>query len=233
MEIIAHRGCAEEYPENTIRAVERSSRRLPAVELDVRQCRSGELVVFHDETVGRVTDGDGSVAGMDWSRLRELEVLDSGERIPLLSEALDAIPPDVGAQVELKQAGVAADAVAAVADAPVDARFTSFRPDVLTEVRDHDPCAPLGYLFGRSVGVDTGLDTALALDCDYLHPNATLCLETDVVERAQRADLDVIAWGVDDAATIEALRDANVDGATADSWTLMGETAELEPMAAD
>jgi glycerophosphoryl diester phosphodiesterase len=82
MDLIAHRGCAGQHPENTVRAVRKSSRRFPAVELDVRRCRTGELVVFHDETVDRVTDGTGSVAAMDWDRLRSLEVLESGERNP-------------------------------------------------------------------------------------------------------------------------------------------------------
>ncbi|PSP55438.1 glycerophosphodiester phosphodiesterase [Halobacteriales archaeon QS_1_67_19] len=235
MDLIAHRGCADEYPENTVRAVERAARRLPAVELDVRRCRSGELVVFHDATVDRVTDGTGSIARLNWEQLRELEVLGSGERIPLLSEALAAVPSNADVQVELKQAGIAGGAVAAVADAGVDARFTSFRPEALAEVREHDPTAPMGYLFGAAVGVETGLATALALDCRYLHPHSSLCIETDVVERAHAQGLDVIAWAADDAGTVADLRAAGVDGATADSWTLADREREVEaePMAAD
>jgi glycerophosphoryl diester phosphodiesterase len=222
MDLIAHRGCADEYPENTLHAVERASRRLPAVEMDVRRCRSGELVVFHDETVDRVTDGTGSVAELDRADLRELEVLDSGEGVPLLSKALAAVPPDVSVQVELKETGIAADAVAVVADADadVDARFTSFHPEALAEVRETDPHASLGYLFGADVGVETGLETALDLDCEYLHPHAELCIETDVADRADAEGMDVIAWGVDDAATCEDLREVGIHGATADSWTL-------------
>ncbi|WP_407652194.1 glycerophosphodiester phosphodiesterase [Halomicrococcus gelatinilyticus] len=214
-----------------MRAVRKSSRRFPAVELDVRRCRTGELVVFHDETVDRVTDGTGSVAAMDWDRLRSLEVLESGERIPRLSEALAAIPSDVSVQVELKQLGVAADAVAAIAAADVDARVTSFLPSALAEVRDRNPELPLGYLFGESVGVETGLATAVALGCDTLHPHSTLCLETDVVDAAHAAGMDVVAWAADDDETFERLRAAGVDGATADDWPRA--TEELEPIAAD
>ena len=214
-----------------MRAVRKSSRRFPAVELDVRRCRTGELVVFHDETVDRVTDGTGSVAAMDWNRLRSLEVLESGERIPRLSEALAAIPSDVSVQVELKQLGVAADAVAAIAAADVDARVTSFLPSALAEVRDRNPELPLGYLFGESVGVETGLATAVALGCDTLHPHSELCLETDVVDAAHAAGMDVVAWAADDDETFERLRAAGVDGATADDWPRT--TEELGPIAAD
>ncbi|WP_435174830.1 glycerophosphodiester phosphodiesterase [Halorussus sp. AFM4] len=233
MELIAHRGCADEYPENTLHAVERAARRLPAVEIDVRRCASGELVVFHDETVDRTTDGTGPVADLDWTDLRRLDVLGSGEGVPLLSEALAAVPPDVTAQVELKETGVGADAAAVVAQSGRTVRFSSFVPEALAEVREADPDADLGYLFGDDVGVDEGLAIAEDLDCEYLHPHADLCLETDVTERARAAGMDVIAWGLDDPATCERLREAGVDGATADSWTLAGVEAggeaELEP----
>ncbi|GAB3670331.1 glycerophosphodiester phosphodiesterase [Halopiger thermotolerans] len=220
MDLIAHRGCSDEFPENTLLAIERAARRLPAVEFDVRRCRSGELVVVHDERVDRVTDGVGAVAELDWADLRDLTVLESGERIPLLSEALDAVPDDVAVQAELKETGIAADAVAAADDADADARFTSFLPDALAEARDVAPDAALGYLFDHRVGVDGGLETAREFDCEYLHPHANQCLETDVLERARAADMTVVAWGVDDAATCERLRAAGVDAATADSWTL-------------
>jgi glycerophosphoryl diester phosphodiesterase len=235
MDLIAHRGCADEYPENTLHAVERAARRLPAVELDVRRCRSGELVVFHDETVDRVTGETGPVADFDRAALRELEVLDSGEGVPLLSEALAAVPADVNVQVELKETDIGADAVSVVADADVGAnvRFTSFRPEALAEVREADPDASLGYLFGADVGVETGLETALDLDCEYLHPHAELCIETDVTDRAEAEGMDVIAWGVDDAATCEALREVGIHGATADSWTLGGVEVESEVDAED
>lgn len=227
MDLIAHRGCSDEYPENTLLAIERTARRLPAIEIDVRRCRSGELVVIHDERVDRVTSRVGAVAELDWADLRELTVLDSGERIPPLSEALTAVPEDVSVQLELKETGIAADAVALAADADPDVRFTSFLPDALAEARDVAPDAALGFLFDHHVGVDAGLETARELDCEYIHPHANQCLETDVIERARAAELTVIAWGVDDAATCERLRTAGVDGATADSWTLGAEWADV------
>ncbi|NEU56313.1 glycerophosphodiester phosphodiesterase [Halorussus sp. MSC15.2] len=232
MELIAHRGCADEYPENTLHALERASRRLPAVELDVRRCGSGELVVFHDETVDRVTDRTEAVADLDWTDLRELAVLDSDEGVPLLSEALAAVPPSVSVQVELKETGVGADAATVVAQSGREARFTSFVPEALAEVREADPDASLGYLFGGGPGVEGGLDTARELDCDSLHPHADLCIGTDVVERAHADGMDVIAWGADSQSVFEALRAAGADGATADSWTVAGVEADAEDGAA-
>ena len=228
MELIAHRGCAEQYPENTLHAIERSARQLSAVEIDVRRCQSGELVVFHDETVDRLTDGDGPVARLNFDQLRALDVLESGHSIPRLSDALAAVPSGVELQVELKQSGIASDVIEAIHAADVDARITSFLPEALTEVRECDPDVPVGYLFGEAVGVETGLRTARVLDCDSVHPRSTLCLETNVVERARAGGWDVIAWGVGQRDLFDELRAVGVDAATSD-WS--STAVEVEPEA--
>jgi glycerophosphoryl diester phosphodiesterase len=227
MELIAHRGCAEQYPENTLQAIERSGRQLSAVEIDVRRCQSGELVVFHDETVDRLTDGSGSVAGLNFQQLSALDVLDSDCSIPRLGDALSAVPAGVEVQVELKESGIASDVVEAIHEADVDARITSFLPEALTEVLDCDPDLPVGYLFGERVGVETGLRIARVLDCDSVHPRSTLCLETNVVERARADGRKVIAWGVGQRDTFAALRVAGVDAVTSD-WS---SAVEVEPEA--
>jgi len=232
MDLIAHRGCAELYPENTVYAVEQASLDFPAVEIDVRRCRSGELVVFHDETIGRVTEGSGSVAEMAWSELRELEVKRSGERIPLLSEALAAVPSGVSVQVELKRTGIAADVLSRIHDSGVDARVTSFIPSALSEVQEYDPEMKRGYLFGEKIGAANGFRTALALGCDSLHPHSALCLETDIVQTAHREELRVIAWAVTDELTLSELRTVGVDAATADT-RMSSVLEEAAPMAAD
>jgi len=103
MQVIGHRGCADVYPENTVRAVTRAANFLDAVEVDVRRCGSGELVVFHDETVDRLTDASGRLADVAWAELQELDVLGSGELIPRLETVLAAVPDGVELQVELKE----------------------------------------------------------------------------------------------------------------------------------
>jgi len=95
--VIAHRGLDETYPENTIIAFKAALEKGMAIEIDVRGTKDEELVVVHDDTVDRTTDGSGSVANMT---LVELKALDagswwgeefSGERIPTLMETFDAV----------------------------------------------------------------------------------------------------------------------------------------------
>ena len=75
--VFAHRGGSGEAPENTLRAMKAALAANPqvAIELDVRRSRDGHLVVIHDATVDRTTDGTGAVADLT---LAELQRLDAG-----------------------------------------------------------------------------------------------------------------------------------------------------------
>ena len=217
MEVIGHRGCGGQYPENTIHAIEQSSQYLTTIEIDVRRCGSGELVVFHDETVDRLTDAEGRVAEMEWERLAELEILDSGETVPLLSEMLASFPGGVAAQVELKDTGLAADVHDVVRGTDVGVHVSSFIPEALAELGELEWDATAGYLFEEDH--EAGMATARELGCEYVHPHYGLCLETDIVDDAHDAGLGVIAWdGGVSADVIEAVREVGVDGITADRW---------------
>ncbi|MFB6178949.1 MAG: glycerophosphodiester phosphodiesterase [Halorientalis sp.] len=219
MELIGHRGCAAQCPENTVRAVKRAAQYLDAVEVDVRRCGSGELVVFHDETVDRLTDGTGPVGDLCWTELQELDVLGSGESIPRLSDVLDVFPAGVRAQLELKDAGLAADVRDVVGTYDVDVTVSSFSPASLREVNAVDWAVPTGYLFESDPS--TSLKIAIEHGCDVVHPHYDLCLETDIVSTAQNAGLDVVAWkAARTADEIVALRAAGVDGVTTDRWDI-------------
>ena len=110
--IVAHRGNSAECPENTLAAF-RSALDLGAdvLEFDVQTCADGHMVVMHDPTVDRTTNGRGRVADL---ALGDLRLLDAGnwfapqftaERIPLLDEVLDMVPPQVGLNIHLKWFG--------------------------------------------------------------------------------------------------------------------------------
>ena len=95
--IIAHRGLDEVYPENTVSAFKAALEKGMGIEIDVRGTSDDELIVLHDDTVDRTTNGEGRVAQMT---LGEVKALDSGswwspkfadERIPTLMEVFDTV----------------------------------------------------------------------------------------------------------------------------------------------
>ena len=107
--ICAHRGASDTHPENTIAAF-REAIRLGAqmIEFDVALTKDGKLVLMHDRTIDRTTDGSGRVE--EWL-LADLKKLDAGswknsrfegEQIPTLGEALDLMPRNIWLNVHLK-----------------------------------------------------------------------------------------------------------------------------------
>jgi glycerophosphoryl diester phosphodiesterase len=236
MRLVGHRGCPDHAPENTIAAVRHAAPHVDAVEVDARRCATGEVVVFHDDTVDRVTDATGRVDGLPWSTLRDLRVRradggdddggDAGDggdggddaTVPLLGDLLAAVPDDVAVNVELKTDGLAADVVDAAAAVANDVFVSSFDPDALRTVRavDGGDDVPLAALFVDEW--DAGVALADELDAAYLHPHLE-SVTGERVDRAHAAGLAVNAWTVRDADEVPSLRTAGVDGVVADSWT--------------
>lgn len=99
---IAHRGASGHAPENTISAFKKAlALKADMIELDVRRCKSGELVVFHDALLNRVTNGKGKVRQKTLSELKELTVLDT-EKISTLEEVLDFLDRRVLVDINVK-----------------------------------------------------------------------------------------------------------------------------------
>jgi len=222
MRLIAHRGYASVHPENTLRAIEAAAATADAIEIDVRRCATGELVVVHDETVDRVSDGTGAVAEYTRSELAELDVLDTGDGVPTLAEALGTIPEHVGANVELKEPGIEAAALDAIGAYHPNAIVSSFLDPVLAECRRLDPDVPRAYIVDGS-GLD-GIEVATGLDCAYLHPSVECCSDR-VVADAHRAGMSVNAWTVETPTEAERLAEFGVDGLIADRPDVRPEAA--------
>ena len=99
-----HRGNPAEHPENTLRSF-RSAIELGVdmIECDVHMSSDGEMVVIHDHTVDRTTDGTGMVRDLSWEELSRLDA-GGGERLPRLADVLEvAREGRVGLAVEIKQ----------------------------------------------------------------------------------------------------------------------------------
>lgn len=143
-------------------------------------------------------------------------MLNSGEHIPRLTDALSIIPIDTVAQIELKETGIAADVADIVTESKIDIRVSSFSERALAEVAQSSLDAPTGYLFKDDP--DQSLDLATELGCSYVHPHINLCLMTDIVSAAHHRGFKVLAWNTDNAEIVGQLQEVNVDGVTVDQW---------------
>lgn len=215
--IQAHRCFADDYPENTRLAAERAAAVADQLEIDVRRCGTGELVVFHDETVDDKTDGSGTVAEMPWAELRELRVLGSDERIPLLSEMYDVVPTDVAVNVELKQHDIARDVLDIAADYEHDTILSAIQPTIVMQADDarRDDEVEVALVFAQNPSED--IETALAMNCDRIHFGYRTLIRTNALEAAKQAGLWVNTGTLTSTHQYEVVREMAVDGFSGDT----------------
>ena len=224
MRILGHRGASSDAPENTLAAFRLAlDQGADGVELDARLCRSGEVVVFHDERLERLTGASGRVADTSWADLARLEVRSSSPaagpgRIPLLSEVLESLPRTAFVNVELKSEDWNGTRVADAAGALLEAGrheahvvVSSFDPRCLLRLALAHPRLRRGLLLDpdRSQLVQRHLTLPL-LGRDAVHPEAGHLEETDV-RRWHASGREVAVWTVDDPQVARRLRAWGVD----------------------
>ena len=109
---VAHRGASGNYPENTLIAFQKALEiGVDEIELDLYLTKDDHLIVMHDSTVDRTTDGTGVIAELTLTEIRALDAgrvfgeRFRGERVPTWEEALDLVQGKVGLNVHLKEGG--------------------------------------------------------------------------------------------------------------------------------
>jgi glycerophosphoryl diester phosphodiesterase len=213
--IIAHRGDSAHRPENTLAAFAGALEvGADLVEFDVQLTRDGQVVVIHDPTVDRTTDGRGRVAEMTLAQLRGLSAgypsrfgaAHRGERVPTLGEALALLKDRARVMVEIKpdavtddaEGGVEARAIADVRKAGMekDVALLSFSRRALLRCRKLAPEIVRGHLFQRAEPGEV-LVGAREVASELVMPEK--CMLTDELrDRGREAGLKMATWVVDD-----------------------------------
>ncbi len=148
--IIGHRGAAGLVAENTLPSFQRAVQLgVDAIELDV-YWHAGELLVIHDDTLNRTTNGRGRLTGLELPQLRALDAGD-GAQIPLLAEVFASVPGRVAINLELKGPATAAPVAAALAlwNPPHDILVSSFEHEQLHQFRAINTTTAVAPLFHR------------------------------------------------------------------------------------
>lgn len=196
----AHRGFSEAYPENTLLAFEKAIEAgADRIETDLALTKDGVVVLMHDNTVDRTTDGQGGVAAFTLEELKRLDAGSwkspefAGERVPTLAEALELTAGRAELNLEIKSNGrtrssvratiAAAAAVILEHDALDRVVFSSFDYEALLRVREHLPEARLLLLDWDAPSEFGWLDVAIAQGFYGWSPRS----EYLTFERAQHA----------------------------------------------
>jgi glycerophosphoryl diester phosphodiesterase len=213
--ILGHRGVMGVEPENTLRSFRRAEREgLDGIELDLHLSRDGALVVMHDATVDRTTDGTGAIADLTLERLRELDA-GEGERVPVFEEVLDAVGPTLPIQAEIKDVSAARVLAKVLAERELLDRVSvlSFHDEALAEIRGLLPQVRTVLVAGRT-GQDFP-DRARAVGAELVSLELPK-LSLDAVERCNAAGIEVMAWTVNSARDLAVARALGLVGAVTD-----------------
>lgn len=214
-----HRGACGHEPENTLRSIRKAlALGADGVEVDVYFV-DGELVVIHDRTLGRTTNGNGFVMQKSFAYLRSLDA-GLGERIPTLAEVLDTVNHRAVINVELKGPRTAASVVALLARyvRRCEWRYeefvlSSFDHAQLREVKKLQPALRTGALFARRPR--GAVARAASLGAWSLNVAKEMVTPALVLE-AHRHELKVLAFTVNQRGDIARMKALGVDGVFSD-----------------
>ena len=217
---VAHRGASGYAPENTRAAFDRAvALGSDAIETDVQLTADGQLVLFHDATVDRTSDGQGPVADHTLAELRRLDLGGwfapefAGQRAMTPAELLDEYAGRVPLVFEIKDGRATAPLVALLAArAPLDrVQVTSFLWSALLEARSLHPGLTLGFL--TPTFEPDLIDRIVRRGFNQICPPVDR-LTARRVALARERGLTVRAWRVERRDPVERLVETGADGAT-------------------
>lgn len=213
MIVFGHRG-APGYPrraENTIASFKKALQYgANGLEFDVRRCADGRIVVIHDETIDRTTNGRGRVAGLTYDQLRHFDA-GFGEPIPLLTDVLDAFGTECLLNIELKDAGIAKDVKELVLQRNLERQVIVSSFD-WQELAPAVPEIPIALLSSKLQNL---ISAARELGATAIHPQKDIATPA-VIQAAREANLQINVWTVNDPAEASAFRSLGVDGIFSD-----------------
>jgi glycerophosphoryl diester phosphodiesterase len=210
---IGHRGLMGVEPENTLRSfVAAEKAGLDMIELDLHLSRDGALVVMHDATVDRTTDGTGPIADRTLAELRTLDA-GAGERIPVFEEVLDAVTAPLQAEIKDVAAARQLAEVMLRRDLVERVEVISFHAEAIEEVARLVPGVRTALVASR-YDADV-VDRAVRAGARTMSLNIRrLTLET--MQRARSEDLRVLAWTVNTPEQLRLAHAFGLDGVVTD-----------------
>ena len=239
--VIAHRGASAYAPENTLAAFKLAAEQeADAIELDVDLTHDGHVVVMHDATIDRTTDGHGRLSDLTLEEIRRVDAGAwksaefKGERVPLLEEVLEAVGQRLLINIELKGmslrgTGLEAKVAALIAQHDLIDRviISSFNPFALRRVKRVNPYLACGLIHSPDLPIflRNAWLAPLIPGLNARHPHHSQVSKA-IVDRFHAQGLVVSAWTINQAGIARSMIQAGVDGMFGDDPVLLRETLE-------
>lgn len=217
---IGHRGACGYEPENTLASFQKAIElHVDQIELDVHLSADNELMVIHDKTIDRVTDGSGEVKEFTVPELKRLRI-DKKHEIPTLTEVLDLVDQKCGVNIELKSYETT-EMVVDLIEKYVDEKkwnynqfiVSSFDWNALEQIYILNPKIRVGVL--AEINIALAFDFAESIQAYSINPYFHLLTAENTLEM-QKAGFQVFPWTVNETEDIKKMKSFNVDGIISD-----------------
>ena len=220
--VIGHRGAMGHALENTIESINKAiDFEVDGIEIDIFKTRTGELVVYHDAVLSRLTNSDAFIEEISLDSINNIRLSD-GSSIPTLNEIIDIIPNEIFLNIELKGINTAYLTNELILkyskqkDWNID-RFviSSFRWDELEKLRSLNKEIKIAILVDSLFKIDSSLILSREINAYAINPNNSF-LSKEIVQKIKFNNLLVFPYTVNSFENIKRMKSIGVDGIITD-----------------
>lgn len=214
IEVIGHRGAPAYEPENTIRSFLKAVElKADSIEMDIHLSKDKELVIMHDDSVNRTTNGKGKISDLTLAEIKKLDA-GKGERVPTLEEAFEAIPKTMRIHIEIKDDKAVEKVMELVRRESAEGRvvISSVVHSVIINAKRINPRIKTALIFEYfPTDSDVAVSLAESINADAIHPLYRY-LTKDVIDTAHSRGLKVRVWTCNDEEIVRDMVKMGVDG---------------------
>ena len=220
--VIGHRGAMGHALENTIESVEKAiDLKVDGIEIDVFKSKSGELIVYHDPSLSRLSNSTAFIEKISLDSIKKIELI-GGLSIPTLNEVIDIIPEKIFLNIELKGENTAYETNKIIIKYLSESNLTSskfiissFRWDELKKFRNVNKDVPIAILVDSLYKIDNAIKLAKEINAFALNPNNKFITQ-EIVKKIQSNNIKVYPYTINTPKNIKRMKSIGVDAIITD-----------------
>ena len=220
--VVGHRGAMGHVLENTIESVQKAIElNVDGIEIDVFKSKTGELVVYHDPFLSRLSNSNAFIEQISLDSIKKIELI-GGYFIPTLKEIVDIIPEKIFLNIELKGQDTSFETNKIITNYLKTYNFpvskfiiSSFRWDELKKIRSFNKDIPIAVLVDSLYKIDDAIKLAKQINAFALNPNKNF-ITKEIVNKIQSNNIKVYPYTINTPRNIRRVRFMGVDAIITD-----------------
>ena len=220
--VVGHRGAMGHVLENTIESVQKAIElNVDGIEIDVFKSKTGELVVYHDPFLSRLSNSNAFIEQISLDSIKKVELI-GGYFIPTLKEIVDIIPEKIFLNIELKGQDTSFETNKIITNYLKTYNFpiskfiiSSFRWDELKKIRSINKDIPIAILVDSLHKINDAIKLAKQINAFALNPNKNF-ITKEIVNNIQSNNIKVYPYTINTPRNIRRIRSMGVDAIITD-----------------